>query len=60
MFTFLYFDTFDGFVVNGAGAFLEELVPLDTDIEHFRALDAKINQLLDHLVHNICRSLQPR
>ena len=47
----------DGLVVHRAGARLDELVALDAQVEHLRALYSERHKLLQHIVHNVGRGL---
>ena len=58
--TFADFDALHGLVVHRAGAGLEQLVALDAQIVHLRALDAERDELLHHVVHDFRRGLLVR
>ena len=50
----------DGLVVHRAGALLDELVALDAQVEHLRAVHGEADELLHHIVHDFRRSLFQR
>ena len=46
-------------VVHGSSALLDELVSLNTNVEHFRVWNTKPNELFECCIDNICSGLKP-
>lgn len=58
--TFGDFDPFDGLVVDGSGALLDELVALDAEVEDLGTLDRHLDELLHDIMHDIRCDLELR
>ena len=56
--TFGDFDSFDGLVVYGPGALLDELVALDAEIEYICTLHGQLNKPFHRDIDDVGRSLR--
>lgn len=52
------FRTLHGFIVDGAGALLDEFIALNAEVDHFDTLDAKLNELFRDLMDDVCSGLK--